>query len=162
MLAAVATFSMMDVTMKQLVATYPAMQVTFMRGLASLPLLITAIAVFGQLKDLKPRRWGLHLARGLLSVVTLWGFIYSVSMLSLADAYTIFMSAPLLITALSVPFLGEKVGIKRWMAVLVGICGVILVLNPSGASLITIGGIAALVSARTAACSTSSRVSWPT
>ena len=147
MLAAVATFSMMDVTMKQLVATYPAMQVTFMRGLASLPLLITAIAVFGQLKDLKPRRWGLHLARGLLSVVTLWGFIYSVSMLSLADAYTIFMSAPLLITALSVPFLGEKVGIKRWMAVLVGICGVILVLNPSGASLITIGGIAALVSA---------------
>ena len=57
----------------------------------------------------------------LLSVATLWVFIYAVSLLSLADAYTIFMSAPLLITALSVPMLGEHVGWRRWIAVLVGL-----------------------------------------
>ena len=147
MLAAVATFSIMDVTMKQLVATYPAMQVTFLRGVASLPLLFTVIGLFGRFRDLKPNRWGLHVLRGLLSVVTLWAFIYSVSSLSLADAYTIFMSAPLLITALSMPLLGEHVGLRRWIAVLVGICGVVLVLNPSGANLVTIGGIAALIAA---------------
>jgi drug/metabolite transporter (DMT)-like permease len=147
MLAAVATFSMMDVTMKHLVASYPAVQVTFLRGIASLPLLIAAIGLFGRWRDLIPHRWGLHLVRGLLGVVTLWGFIYAVSLLSLADAYTIFMSAPLLITALSVPLLGEHVGARRWMAVGVGLCGVVLVLKPSGAGLITIGGIAALASA---------------
>jgi drug/metabolite transporter (DMT)-like permease len=147
MLAAVATFSMMDVTMKQLVATYPPMQVTFMRGIASLPLLIAAAGIFGRWHDLIPQRWGLHLLRGLLSVVTLWAFIYSVSTLSLADAYTIFMSAPLLITALSMPLLKEHVGPRRWAAVCVGLCGVVLVLKPSGTSLITLGGIAALVAA---------------
>jgi drug/metabolite transporter (DMT)-like permease len=147
MLAAVATFSIMDVTMKHLVATYPSVQVTFLRGIASLPLLIGAVGLFGQWSDLIPHRWALHLIRGLLSVATLWGFIYSVSLLSLADAYTIFMSAPLLITALSVPLLGEHVGARRWIAVGIGLCGVVLVLKPSGSGLITIGGIAALCSA---------------
>jgi len=147
MLAAVATFSMMDVTMKHLVESYPSVQVTFLRGVASLPLLIAAVGVFSQWSTLIPRRWTLHLLRGLLSVMTLWGFIFSVSLLSLADAYTIFMSAPLLITALSVPLLGERVGPRRWAAIGVGLCGVILVLKPSGTGLITLGGIAALVSA---------------
>jgi drug/metabolite transporter (DMT)-like permease len=147
MLAAVATFSMMDVTMKHLVAFYPSVQVTFLRGIASLPLLFAAFGLFGRWRDLIPRRWTLHLVRGLLSVMTLWGFIYSVSLLSLADAYTIFMSAPLLITALSVPLLGEHVGARRWIAVGVGLCGVVLVLKPSGTSLITLGGLAALCSA---------------
>jgi drug/metabolite transporter (DMT)-like permease len=147
MLAAVASFSVMDVTMKHLVATYPPMQVTFMRGLASLPLLIGAAGLFGRWQDLMPRRWWLHLVRGLLSVVTLWGFVYAVKRLSLADAYTIFMSAPLLITALSMPLLGEHVGPRRWAAVVVGLCGVVLVLKPSGTSLITLGGLAALGSA---------------
>ena len=147
MLAAVATFSMMDVTMKYLVATYPAMQVTFMRGVASLPLLLGAVALFGRWRNLVPRRWGLHLIRGFLAVLTLWGFVYSVRWLSLADAYTIFMSAPLLITALSVPLLREHVGARRWIAVVVGLCGVLLVLNPTGAGLISLGGLAALAAA---------------
>lgn len=147
MLAAVATFSMMDVTMKHLVATYPAMQVTFLRGIASLPLLLAAVGLFGQWRNLIPTRWPLHVLRGFLSVITLWAFIYSVSTLSLADAYAIFMSAPLLITALSMPLLREQVGARRWVAVLVGLCGVVVVLKPSGASLVTVGGVAALVAA---------------
>lgn len=147
MLGAVAAFSMMDVTMKHLVATYPPMQVTFLRGIASLPLLIAAVGLFGSWRNLVPNRWGLHLLRGVLSVMTLWTFIFAVRDLSLADAYTIFMSAPLLITALSMPLLGEHVGPRRWLAVLVGLCGVVLVLKPSGAQWITLGGFAALASA---------------
>ncbi len=147
MLGAVAAFSMMDVTMKHLVATYPPMQVTFLRGIASLPLLIAAVGLFGSWRNLVPNRWGLHLLRGVLSVMTLWTFVFAVRDLSLADAYTIFMSAPLLITALSMPLLGEHVGPRRWLAVLVGLCGVVLVLKPSGAQWITLGGFAALASA---------------
>ena len=147
MLAAVTTFAVMDVLMKRLVEDYPAMQVTFLRGAASLPLLLAANALFGRWRDLLAKRWGLHVLRGFLSVALLWCFVYAVSQLSLANAYTIFMSAPLLITALSVPMLGERVGWRQWLAVLVGLAGVIIVLKPSGAGLVTIGGLAALASA---------------
>ncbi|HKE96751.1 MAG TPA: DMT family transporter [Povalibacter sp.] len=147
MIMAVATFSVMDVTMKRLVETYPAMQVTFLRAAASLPFLLLATGLFGRWSDLVPRRVLLHVVRGLLAVMTLWFFVYAVSLLSLADTYTIFMSAPLLITALAVPMLHEHVGWRRWVAVLVGMPGVIIVLKPSGTGLITIGGLAALASA---------------
>ena len=94
-----------------------------------------------------PKRWHLHVMRGFLSVALLWCFVYAVSQLSLANAYSIFMSAPLLITALSVPMLGERVGWRQWLAVFVGLVGVIIVLKPTGAGLVTIGGLAALASA---------------
>lgn len=147
MLAAVATFSLMDVALKQLAETYPAVQVTFLRGIASLPFLVAATGMFGRWNDLIPQRWMLHIVRGCLSVVVLWCFVYAVSILSLADAYTIFMSAPLLITALSVPILGEHVGWRRWTAVVVGLIGVLAVLRPTGSNVITLGGVAALASA---------------
>jgi drug/metabolite transporter (DMT)-like permease len=147
MIIAVAAFSVMDATMKRLVETYPPMQVTFMRATASLPFLLLVTGLWGRWQDLIPRRIGLHLLRGCLGVAMLWLFVYSVRFLSLADAYTIYMSAPLLITALAVPFLGERVGWRRWLAVLVGLIGVIVVLKPSGTGLITMGGLAALASA---------------
>ena len=147
MLAAVTTFSVMDVLLKRLSEDFPAMQVTFLRGAAALPFLLAANAVFGRWRDLRPQRWGLHVLRGFLSVALLWCFIYAVSQLSLANAYSIFMSAPLLITALSVPMLRERVGWQQWLAVFVGLVGVIIVLKPSGTGLVTLGGIAALASA---------------
>lgn len=147
MLAAVAMFSVMDTVMKRLVEVYPAMQVTFLRGAASLPFLLGAAAWFGHWRDLVPRRWSLHLLRGALSVVTLWLFVYAVGQLSLADTYTLFMSAPLLITVLSVPMLGERVGWRRWLAVAAGMLGVIIVLKPSGVGLVTVGGLCALAAA---------------
>lgn len=147
MACAVASFSVMDVAMKHLAASYPAMQVTFLRAIASLPLLLLAAGLMGQWRDLRPKRWQLHLLRGVLGVGMLWSFVEAVRFLSLADAYSIYMSAPLLITALSVPILGEHVGWRRWTAVVVGLLGVIVVLKPSGASVMTVGGLLALGSA---------------
>jgi drug/metabolite transporter (DMT)-like permease len=152
MLAAVATFSVLDVCMKRLAETYPAMQVTFIRGAASLPFILIVTAWYGRWSDLIPNRWRLHLLRGLLQVMTLYFFVYSVSRLSLANAYTIFMSAPLMITALSVPFFGERVGWHRWMAIVVGMIGVIVVVRPGGdsvelGSMAIVGGLAAIAAA---------------
>lgn len=152
MLAAVATFSVLDVCMKRLAETYPAMQVTFIRGVASLPFILLATAWLNRWRDLIPNRWGLHLLRGLLQVATLYFFVYSVSRLSLANAYTIFMSAPLMITALSVPFFGERVGWHRWAAIVVGMIGVIVVVRPGGdgvamSSMVIIGSLAAVAAA---------------
>jgi drug/metabolite transporter (DMT)-like permease len=152
MLSAVATFSVLDVCMKRLAETYPAMQVTFIRGAASLPFILLVTAWFGRWRDLIPNRWALHLLRGLLQVVTLYFFIYAVSRLSLANAYTIFMSAPLIITALSVPFFGERVGWHRWAAIVVGMIGVIVVVRPGGegvelSRMAILGGLAAIAAA---------------
>src|ERR1044072_7196714 len=135
MLSAVATFSVLDVCMKRRPETSPAMQVTFIRGAASLPFILIVTGWFGRWKDLIPNRWGLHLLRGVLQVTTLYFFVYSVSRLSLGNAYTIFMSAPLMITALSVPFFGERVGWHRWLAIVVGMIGVIVVVRPGAGNL---------------------------
>lgn len=143
MLVAVAVFAVMDLSMKRLAETYPAMQVTFIRGLASLPFLLLATATVGRWRDLVPNRWGLHLLRGVLQVATLYLFVYAVSRLSLATAYTIFMSGPLMITALSVPFFGEHVGWHRWVAVFAGMIGVLVVVQPGGDGM-AMGGAALL------------------
>jgi drug/metabolite transporter (DMT)-like permease len=147
MLVAVGAFAFMDSLLKYLTEHYPTMQVSAMRGYASLPFVLLPLAFKRSIAELKPVRWKLHLMRGLLSVFLLATFVYAIRVLSLADAYSIFLSAPLLVTALSVPILGEKVGWHRWMAIGVGLCGVMVMLRPSTSSLMTVGALAAFVSA---------------
>ena len=77
-------------------------------------------------------RWPLHLLRGVLGIAMLSCFVYALRTLPLAEAYSIFFVAPLLITALSVPLLGERVGPRRWIAIVVGLLGVLVVLRPTG------------------------------
>jgi drug/metabolite transporter (DMT)-like permease len=74
-------------------------------------------------------------------------FAYGVKTLSLAEAYTIYFVGPILITALSAPVLGERVNAARWLAIAVGMAGVLVVLRPSGAGFLTVGGLAVLASA---------------
>jgi len=80
-------------------------------------------------------------------LLVLIAFVYAVRALSLADAYAIFLAAPLIVTALSVPLLGEHVGWRRWLAICVGLAGVITMLHPSTSSLVSLGAVAALLSA---------------
>jgi drug/metabolite transporter (DMT)-like permease len=92
-------------------------------------------------------RWGLHLGRGVLALIMLTGFIYAVSQLSLADAYAIFFVAPLFVTALSVPVLGEHVDWRRWAAISAGLCGVLWMLQPGATRLSLLGAVGALLAA---------------
>jgi len=147
MLLAVALFAFMDAMMKHLVGHYPPMQVASLRGFASLPFVLLPIVLRGNYRRLVPVRWSLHWFRGALGVVMLWAFVYSVRELSLADAYSIFLCAPLVVTALSVPLLGERVDARRWIAIGVGMAGVLVMLRPSAAQWITLGGVAALAAA---------------
>ena len=147
MMCAVALFSVMDALMKLLVARYPPMQVTTLRGLASLPFLLLPFLVHRRWDRLRTRRWHWHVGRAAIGVVMLWAFIFAVERLSLADTYSIFMCAPLFIAALSGPLLKEKVATGQWIAIAVGLAGVLVMLRPSGAGWATLGGIAALLSA---------------
>jgi drug/metabolite transporter (DMT)-like permease len=147
MIAAVAAFAGMDALLKAFSAYYPALEVAALRGAASLPFLVLPLLIRGRLRDLRPHRFPLHLLRGLLMIGVLGGFIYSVRVLSLADAYSIFLAAPLIVTALSVPVLREHVDWRNWVVIVVGLIGVVTMLRPSASSLVTLGAVAALLSA---------------
>jgi drug/metabolite transporter (DMT)-like permease len=147
MIAAVAVFSFMDALLKLLVAHYPPMQVAALRGATSLPFTLLPVVLARRLRDLRPRRWPMHLLRGALSVLVIGGFIYAVRVLSLANAYSVFLSAPLIVAALSVPLLGERIDWRNGLAVLIGLTGVLTMLRPSASGLNTLGALAALVGA---------------
>src|SRR5204863_28208 len=147
MIAAVAVFSGMDALLKLLSAHYPPMEVTVLRGAASLPFMLLPLLVTGRWRELRMRRFPMHLLRGLLGVVSLGGFVYAVRVLSLANAYAVFLSAPLIVTALSVPLLKERVDARNWGAILLGLAGVLTMLRPSAAGFVTWGALAALIAA---------------
>ncbi len=147
MVVAAALFTVMDAGMKMLVQHYSAMQVTALRSLASLPLVYIYVAWRSSFAAMLRVRWPLHMLRGLLSIVMLASFVYGLRQLPLTETYAIFYVAPLLITALSVPMLGERVGAARWLAIVIGLAGVLVVLRPSSAGVLTLGGLAIVASA---------------
>jgi len=147
MIAAVAAFSGMDALLKVFTARYPPMQIAVLRGAASMPFMLAPIAFSGRWHLLVPRRFPMHLLRGVLQVLVLGCFIYSVRSLSLASAYALFLSAPLIMTALSVPILKERTDAGGWLAILVGLAGVLVMLRPAATGLISLGTVAALVAA---------------
>ena len=147
MLLAVFMFALMDTAMKLLSARYPALQVAALRALCSLPLVAAYVAWRGAFKGIFKVRWPMHLLRGVLGILMLALFAYGLRQLSLAEAYSIFFIAPALITALSVLLLKERVNLARWVAIGVGMCGVLVVLRPSGAGFLTVGGLAVLAAA---------------
>lgn len=147
MLVAVATFCLMDAGLKRLSMHYPAFQVAALRGASSLPLVLAwALATTGAAPLLRVR-WPLHLLRGGLGIAMMASFVYALRTLPLSSAYSIFFIAPLLITALSVPFLGERVGPRRWGAIVIGLIGVLVLLRPTGAGMLSLAALAVLVAA---------------
>ena len=121
MLAAVACFSLMDAGLKQLSTHYPAFQVAALRCAASLPFVLAWALRRGGLAPLLRVRWPLHLLRGAMGVAMMASFVYALKTLPLSTAYSLFFVAPLLVTAMSVPILRERVGPRRWTAIGVGL-----------------------------------------
>ncbi len=147
MLAAVATFSLMDAGLKLLSADYPSMQVAALRGGASLPLILAWALLTTGWRSLLRVRWPLHMLRAVLGVIMIAAFVHGVRTLPLSTTYSIFFAAPVLITALSGPLLGERIGRPRWTAIVTGLGGVLIVLRPTGEGMMTTAGLAVLLSA---------------
>ena len=147
MLAAVALFSLMDAGLKLLAAHYPPFQVAALRGASSLPFVLVWVAATSGLAPLLRVRWPLHLLRGVLGITMMAAFVYALQTLPLSTAYAIFFVAPLLITALSVPLLRERVGPRRWTAIAVGLVGVLVLLRPTGEGMLSLASLAVLLAA---------------
>ena len=144
MVAAVGCFSVMDALLKTLAGSYPAMQVAALRGWAALPLVVLYVLWRGEAAGLVRVRWPLHLLRGVLNVAMLGLFTYALRELGLAEAYTLFFIAPLLITALSTVVLGERVRAAHWVAIALGMVGVVVALRPSQEAFFSLGALAVL------------------
>jgi drug/metabolite transporter (DMT)-like permease len=147
MLLAVATFSLMDACLKVLTPHYAPMQVAAMRGLSSWPLITAWVIYDGGLRQLLKVRWSLHLLRGVVSIIMLSTFAFALRSLPLAETYSLFFVAPLLITALAAVVLRERMDWRGWAAILAGFGGTLIVLRPTGAGVLTLAGLAVLASA---------------
>lgn len=145
-------YSTHDVIIKLLGESYPALQILFFSALLSFPplaVLLLRDRTHGTLRPRNPFWVGL---RSTCIVASGVGGFYAFSALPMAQVYSILFAAPLLVTVLSVPLLGEKVGPHRWLAVVAGLCGVLVVLRP-GATPLGLGHLAALMGATATALS---------
>ncbi len=150
-LAAFGFYATHDVVVKFLGADYTAFQIMFFSGIMGFPLV--TIMMMGDRRDatLIPRHPWWTALRSVAAVSTgVMGF-FAFSQLSMAQCYAIFFAMPLLVTLMAIPLLGEKVGIRRGAAVIVGLIGVIVVLQPGAGETLKIGHLAALGAAITGA-----------
>ncbi|MGZ3215059.1 DMT family transporter [Paracoccus sp. T5] len=134
-LAAMGLYATHDVVIKSLGATYPALQILFFASLLSFPLVSVVLMRDPQPGTLRPNNMGWVALRTACAVVAGMAGFYAFSTLPLTQVYAILFTTPLLITILSIPLLGEKVGLHRWAAVVIGLSGVLIVLRPGGQDL---------------------------
>ncbi|MFK7745836.1 MAG: DMT family transporter [Roseobacter sp.] len=145
-LVAFAIFAGHDVIIKVLGGGYSPIQIVFFSVTFSFPLAMLYLLrdqTAGTLIPIHP--WWMA-ARTVAAVITGFCAFYAFSVLPLAQVYAILFAAPLLITILAIPVLGETVRLQRWIAVIIGLCGVLIVLRP-GQQELALGHLAALVSA---------------
>lgn len=127
--------SVNDMLIKRLSGGYPLHQMVFTRSAIGLIFTLGFVFAEGGLRILRTNRPGLHLLRGLLVVCANLTFYAAVAVLPLGQVTALFFVAPLFITLLSIPMLGEKVGPLRLGAVLVGFAGVVVMQEPWKADL---------------------------
>jgi drug/metabolite transporter (DMT)-like permease len=130
MLVSVGLFAFGDTLGKYIVATYSVGQLMFLRACAALALL--APSMWRQRHEFRrmERPW-LQFLRIVLSTLEIAAFFLATVYLPLADVVTYYLATPIFVTALSAIFLREQVGWRRWSAILIGFCGVVIALRPS-------------------------------
>ncbi|QKV18657.1 DMT family transporter [Oricola thermophila] len=146
-------FATHDAIIKALGQTYSVFQIIFFAMLFAFIPMAVMMLTDQTPANFRPRHPWLVLARALLSITAMSAAFYAFVQLPLAEVYALLFATPLLITALSVPLLGETVRARRWAAVVVGLVGVIIVLRP-GITVFSPGHLAALVSAMASSLAT--------
>ena len=152
MVAAMLCFASMDTLSKYIVHTYGIAEVLFVRSVIYMALAVVVARQDGGsfLRAMRTRRPWLQFGRSALAVAENATVILAFSFLPLADAHSVGASSPLIVVALSAPLLGEKVGAFRWSVVLVGFCGVLIIVQP-GSGMLQIGALVAIGAAFTGA-----------
>ncbi|MCV6593771.1 MAG: DMT family transporter [Silicimonas sp.] len=142
-------FTSVDVIIKFLSGDYALYQIGFIRSVVAMAVVFAVIVpLTGGLAALKTTQIRAHVVRGLFVVMANFLFFLGLAVLPLAEAVAIFFVSPLLIAVFSIFFLGERVGPRRWAAIVIGLIGVLIVLRPGSEAF----QIAALFPVGAAAC----------
>jgi drug/metabolite transporter (DMT)-like permease len=142
----------LDLCAKEILRTYSLEEFVLMRSIIGVVIFLAmAPRFFGGFQMLRTSRWKWHVLRSLLACGAMFGFFYGLSQMPLVNALTLGFTAPLMVTALSVPFLGEPVGWRRWLAVIVGFLGTLVILQPGGGDF-SFASVAILIAAFCYAC----------
>jgi drug/metabolite transporter (DMT)-like permease len=123
-------FSGQDWIIKLLSGDYPVHQAIAIRGIVALPILFCVVAYLGKLRDLRSPRAGLLIVRGLVLMTAYTTYYLAFPSMPLANVVALWFTAPLFVTILSGPFLGEKVGARRWVVTVLGFVGVLIIQRP--------------------------------
>lgn len=145
-LMAFGVYSTHDVFVKLMGERYSPVQIVFFTVLFSFPVFTLMMIRRSSSGSLWPRHPWWSLARSAMVVITGFSAFTAFTLLPLAQTYALLFAMPMLITILSVPMLGEKVGAARAIAVVVGLIGVLIVLRPGGSAL-SVGHLAGIVAA---------------
>lgn len=129
-LIAILAISVNDMLIKKLSGGYALHEIVFIRSMFGLLLTLPIVYFEGGWRILKTRKPLLHATRGLLIVAANMSYFAALAALPLAEATALFFAAPLIITLLSIPLLGERVGPLRMSAVVVGFIGVLIMQRP--------------------------------
>jgi drug/metabolite transporter (DMT)-like permease len=123
-----------DVTAKYLSATLPSIEIAWIRFLVFSLIMVPAMLPGSPLFALRSARPGLQVMRGIALLSSSLFFISGLRFLPIAEASATGFVAPLFVTALSIVFLGESVGVRRWLATAVGLIGVLIILRPGSSA----------------------------
>ena len=127
---AMSAISVNDMLIKQLSGSYPLHELVFVRSIVGIAFSCVFLHLEGGWRELKTKNPGLHALRGIIIVISNMTFFTALAVVSLAEATALFFVAPLFITLLAVPILGEKVGPMRLGAVIVGFVGILVMVQP--------------------------------
>jgi drug/metabolite transporter (DMT)-like permease len=141
-LAAAGALSIMNMVSKILTETISPIEVTFWRNLVALAIMIPIIVAFGKTALMKTKRWKGQLFRAVIGTVGMVLAVWMFSLLSLADGVALSFTAPLFVILLSKPVLGERVGLFRTSAALIGFSGVLIIAQPWDSASLNILGLA--------------------
>jgi len=145
LLLAMFIISLQNVTIKWIGGDYSALEIVAFRSLVALPCTLLFYRVEGKRGLPTTRQPRLEYLRGAFLFLSYTTFMMGLAALPLADVEAIRFSGPMMITFLSVVMLGEKVGPRRWLALLVGFAGVLLIVRP-GSATFSLGSIFILIS----------------
>ena len=148
LMLAMFVFSLQDIAIKWIGGDYPVLEIVIVRNLVALPCTLALFRLEGRRGWPTTQRHKLEYVRGLLLFVSFTTYMMGLAAIPLADVGAIRNSAPLLITFLSVVWLGEKVGPRRWLSLFIGFIGVLIIIRP-GATTFNIGSVFILLTTLT-------------
>lgn len=134
-------FALLDTGVKYVGQFYPVLQIAWARYVFQMVMVPVVIGRARPRDIIRTRRPGLQVLRSMMMVGATLTFFTAVRYMPVAEASAIGMISPLLVTALAIPLLGEKVGKRRWIAVIVGLIGALIIIRPGFGSLSWAAGL---------------------